>query len=175
MAGAATQGGAGGSSECPGHLVVNEVSPEGDTITDEYVELYNPTDCMVSLDGWKLLYSSAKGSAPSTMWTALSTDFISSKGYFVIGGVDYLGPVQGDITGGLKLDGGAVGLHDAAGLVDAVAWGTATSTNPFVEGSPAGDIPAGQSAGRLPNGTDTDHNDKDFSTPSPRTPGAKNK
>jgi hypothetical protein len=156
--------------------VVNEVSPEGDTSADEYVELFNPTPCAVSMAGWKLLYSSAKGSVPSTLWTGLDTDSVAAGGYLVIAGSDFPGVSQGKLGSGLKLDGGGVGLSGPDDLIyDSIAWGTATSGNPFVEGAPAGSIAVGKSAARLPNGADSDRNDLDFSTTASRTPGAKNK
>jgi len=72
---------------------------------------------------------------------------------------------------------GGLGLRDASGtLVDSVGYGTAT--NAFVEGSAAPAPPAaaapGKSAGRKPDGHDTDDNAADFSVLTSPTPGASN-
>jgi hypothetical protein len=84
-------------------------------------------------------------------------------------------PADRSFATSLASAGGGVGLRDPSGvLADSVAWGTAT--NAFVEGAvaPAPTIaPApGKSAGRHPNGQDTNDNAADFTEGEPSPGGA---
>ncbi|OGL88616.1 hypothetical protein A3I42_01970 [Candidatus Uhrbacteria bacterium RIFCSPLOWO2_02_FULL_49_11] len=36
------------------HVVINEIKVGGEKATDEFIELYNPTDAEVNLAGWRL-------------------------------------------------------------------------------------------------------------------------
>ncbi len=49
------------------HVVISEIQAGGQKADDEFIELYNPTDSIVSLDGHSLQYLS--GVATSTDWT----------------------------------------------------------------------------------------------------------
>lgn len=172
--GSETAGSGGGT--CTGKVLINEVSPEGpDGGNDDFVELYNPDSCPADIGGWTLSYSSATGSSPTTIWTASNSQKIPAKGFLVLGTTTFSGNADGELNSGLKQEGGGVGLKtDSGQLVDGIAWGTATKTHPFVEGSVCGTIPPSQSAARIPDGKDTDNNASDFTTPSTRSPGAPN-
>jgi hypothetical protein len=98
--------------------------------------------------------------------------------FLLFGGSGYAGahPADRSFATSLASSGGGVGLRDSSGaLGDSVAWGTAT--NAFVEGSVASAptiAPApGKSAGRHPNGQDTNDNANDFAEGDP-TPGGGN-
>ncbi len=158
-------------------VVVNEVQVGGATANDEWVELYNPCANSVSLSGAKVTYRSATNTASAdTNTLADLTQTIGAHGYLLIVNAGYTGSATPDVTpfksGGLAAAGGAVGLRDSANnLVDSVGWGTAN--NQFVEAAAVMSPPAGSSAARKPNGTDTNHNNTDFtvvSTPTPRAP-----
>jgi hypothetical protein len=97
--------------------------------------------------------------------------------FLLFGGSGYAGahPADRSFATSLASAGGGVGLRDPSGvLADSVAWGTAT--NAFVEGAvaPAPTIaPApGKSAGRHPNGQDTNDNAADFTEGEPSPGGA---
>ena len=48
------------------HVVISEFATRGaNSATDEFVELYNPTDAPIDLSSWKLEYKSATG----TTWS----------------------------------------------------------------------------------------------------------
>ena len=181
-AGGAT-GGSGGSGGCTTAVVINEVSTDGASASDEYVEFFNSGTCPVDLSGWTIKYSSASGSSPGTIWTGSSGQKLPAGGYFVVAGSYFfansnLPAAQIDLFngGGLPLTGGAVGLFDPSmQRQDAMAWQAADSGNPLVEKTPTANIPSGMSASRIPDGTDTDDNSKDFTVPSTRTPAAANK
>lgn len=136
--------------------------------SQEFVELYNPTELAIAVDGWKLQYQSASPSDPSS-WTTKATlsGSIASHGFLLLAPKTYLSQADISLTSGLSGTGGHIRLINTAGIqIDLVGWGTATraETAPFT--APA----AGQSierlAGRLVedggNGNDTDDNSKDF-------------
>ncbi|WP_277471315.1 MULTISPECIES: S-layer homology domain-containing protein [unclassified Paenibacillus] len=151
-------------------------------LKNDFIELYNPTDKAVSLDGWKVRYSSATGNldAPKTEFTAL-TGTIAANGYFLIqqaagaGGTKDL-PAP-DVIGTLAMGAanGKVDLVNSANVsVDLVGYGTATN----VEGTATNALSnttaairkAAEGAPTDSRGLDTDNNANDFvvQTPDPR-------
>jgi hypothetical protein len=102
-----------------------------------------------------------------------------AAGSYLFGGSGYVGgpPADQSFSTGIAATGGAVGVRDAtAGLVDSVGWGTAT--NALVEGTPVAAPPTtdapGTSAGRSPDGDDTNDNAADFVLDDSPTPKASN-
>ena len=175
-------GGTGGVDAGPPcyRVVVNEISVDGAVGADEFVELYNAGTCSVSLIGWVLKYGAASGSNPLTCWTGSLNDAgvgdsIAAGGFFVIGGTAFTGGANGTVVcSGFAATGGGVAIFDSlGGRQDSMAYGSAVSTHPFVEGTVASTIPKNQSASRSPDGTDTDNNSVDFKITA-RTPGASN-
>jgi hypothetical protein len=158
-----------------GRLVVNEVQTTGATgsKTDEWVEIFNTcTTGPVDMTGVKLIYRSSTATSDGFV-LAMPSQMLAPLGYFLVADGGYSGtPDLQFAAGGLADTGGAVGLRDAAGnLIDSVGWGAAS--NSFVEGAAATAPGNGQSIARKPNGTDTNHNDKDFLVGAP-TPKAAN-
>ncbi len=156
-------------------VVVNEVQTGGNGgATDEFIELYSPCGSDVPLDGWVLEYESAAGTMPQTLVTFSGMTILAGNPYLVAGNKGYTG--LSDVTysaGSLAQAGGSVGLLDASqNLVDSVGWGSATNT--LVEGMTAPMAAAASSIERLPNGTDTNHNDEDFQVTNSPTPGMLN-
>ncbi|MBY0014705.1 chitobiase/beta-hexosaminidase C-terminal domain-containing protein, partial [Paenibacillus typhae] len=170
------------------NIVISQVygggGNSGAELKNDFIELYNPTDKAVSLDGWKVRYASASASgdlATTTNITVLSGT-IAANGYYLIqqaagtGGTKSL-PAP-DATGTILMGaaGGKVDLVNSAGVsVDMVGAGAATA----YEGSgPTGVISATLAAVRktatgAPEGSrglDTDNNANDFvvQTPDPR-------
>ena len=126
------------------HVVISEVygggGNTGAVLKNDFIELYNPTDAVVSLDGWSVHYMSggASGIFPSTPGTPLS-GAIAPKGYYLIQEAAGTGGTQNlpapDAIGGLALGGtaGKIILSKAAiavtsltdpNLVDFVGYGT---------------------------------------------------
>jgi hypothetical protein len=172
----------GNTGGCVGEVVINEVQSDGATASDEFVELYNPAACALSLNGYKVGYyaSSATTGTPNIYFTGTAAHSIPSKGYFLIGGSGFTPPpggkIDGTLTGGLKNDAGRVGITNGSGkLLDAVAYGTqVTGATLYVEKNPAPSPPSNKSVGRKPDGTDTDNNAVDFKVLSSPTPGSAN-
>ncbi len=97
------------------HVVISEVygggGNTGTTLKNDFIELYNPTDAVVSLDGWSVHYMSSSATAfPSAVGTILS-GAITPKGYYLIQEASGAGGSQNlptpDATGGLSLGGSA--------------------------------------------------------------------
>ena len=172
------------------HAVINEVET-GTTTSglDEFIEIFNPCTKSVTITGWKLVYRAEKnlnavdGADTSTLVTLCAVTikpygyvmYAATGGYF--DSATYA--PDGIYSGGLVATVGSVGLRDSTGkLMDSVFWGTpAGGFHAFIEGTQATEAPTtarpGTSLARIPNGTDTDDNSKDFKGAVP-TPRAKN-
>ena len=160
-------------------LTINEVQTgSGASAADEFVELYN--SCAIptaALDGWKVVYRAAAGTADSASFSFAAGAVIARNAFFVLGGSSYTGKTDGALPSGLSGAGGAVGLRDANGnLIDSVGWGTAT--NAFVEGSAAApaptDVSPPQSIVLFPDGVNSGSNAKDYKVTKKTTPRAPN-
>jgi hypothetical protein len=163
----------------PAPLRINEFSTgvEG-AFTDEFVELVNVGTEAADLSGYRLVYRSAVGTSDVLLGTLPDGTMLAAGAFLLFGGSGYAGAYPADLSFATSLasSGGGVGLRDPSGsLVDSAAWGTAT--NAFVEGTVAlapTIAPApGKSAGRHPDGQDTNDNAADFTEDDP-TPGGAN-
>jgi hypothetical protein len=157
---------------------INEFSTgvEG-ALTDEFVEIVNAGTEAADLSGYRLAYRSAAGTSDVALGALPEGTVLEPGAFLLFGGSGYAGahPADRSFVPSLASAGGGVGLRDPSGaLADSVAWGTAT--NAFVEGAvaPAPTIaPApGKSAGRHPNGHDTNDNAADFTEGDPSPGGA---
>jgi hypothetical protein len=167
------------------HIVISEIQLSGKTTgtgLDEFVELYNPTDEVVNLIGWKLKKISSTGSE-SNLVSSIS-GIINPHSFFLIANPNFSGGVPVDqyysaTTSGLAADNAAI-LYSKSGSnfieVDKVGIGDAIN----FETSPVGTPSAGASVERkanenstsdsmttgadefLGNGEDTDNNFNDF-------------
>lgn len=132
-----------------GHVVISEAylvgGSSGQPYRNKFVELYNPTDEPVSVDGWSVQYKSATGASFSGI-TALSGT-IAAGGHYLVQGASNAANGEPlptpDAVGGLNLSGtagvialasqnaavtpakGAVPAAGAAGVVDLLGYGTA--------------------------------------------------
>jgi predicted extracellular nuclease len=160
------------------HLVVNEAygggGNSGATWTNDFIELYNPTDAPISLAGLSVQYRSSGGTG--TGFTNL-TGSVAAKSYFLVqqaagsGGSTAL-PTP-DATGSLAMSGtaGSVALVTGTGTVtpstantiDLVGWGSAT----LREGTAAPGTSNTTSVSRKVTGDDTDDNSVDFAAGAP--------
>lgn len=112
-----------------GHVVISEVQIGGTTSTDEFVELYNPTDIPVDLTNWRLSKKTAGGTESDIIASTMSGT-IAAHGYFLIAHAnDYDGVSAADMTysGAVTVAANnTVLLYDGTGaLMDKVGMGTA--------------------------------------------------
>jgi hypothetical protein len=83
------------------HVIINEIQTAGASSNDEFVELFNPTDTPVILDGFKLGKKTKSGSESTLLSSATSTKFlgiIPAHGYFLIAHPDYKGSLPADLA-----------------------------------------------------------------------------
>lgn len=148
------------------HLVISEIQAGGGIANDEFIELLNPTDCPVSIDGWKLTKKSSSGNE-SNLSASLS-GVVPAHGFFLItpqtgfdGGVTADAFYSQTSSFIAATDNTVVLYGDQAKtvVVDKVGFG---STIDF-EGTPAANPPTDGSLERL-NGEDTDNNSVDLTT-----------
>ncbi|MGW9631550.1 ExeM/NucH family extracellular endonuclease [Agromyces sp. NPDC055520] len=178
-------------------VVINEVfargGSTGQTYTNKFVELYNPTDTAVSLTGWSLQYRSEQNTGLSNSSGALSGE-IAAGGYYLIGlptnnaanGIALPTPDAtltvnpSGTTGSLFLANVAGAINPGTGsivnnsqVVDYVGYGNSVN----YEGAKATYTGSNTTPGSIVRTgfKDTDNNAADFSfvsTPTPQNSGA---
>jgi hypothetical protein len=139
----------------------------------EFVEIYNPGDCIASFVTVKLAYRSDNDNPGGAGFTGALT--IAAGAYAVLGTTDYAGTKNGTLVSGLAAGAGQLAIirKSDSSVIDAVAWGN-IQNGTFQEGLSAAAPGAGKSLARTPNGTDTGHNRTDFAVATTPTPGAAN-
>jgi predicted extracellular nuclease len=145
-------------------IVISEVQIEGVSSSDDFIELYNPTDNDIDLSDYRLVKRSESGTSDSSIKAFGSGDTIPAHGYYLwanSGGsyTDIANSTTGSVisaNNGIAL---RIGDMDTGAIVDSVGWGSAA--NVFVETSPFAENPGtGSSLERV--GDDTDNNSVDF-------------
>ncbi len=164
------------------HVVISEVKISGLTgfSTDEFVELYNPTDSPVDITGWQMIKRTASGAAYPLV-ESFDSATVTARGYFLIAHPSgYAGAVAPDArystSNSLSTD-NSVELVGPLGVVDVVGWGKAMHFEGTVAPTPGSAksierkaLPSSTTADMMDggsdvfrgNGEDTDHNDADF-------------
>ncbi|MEK6918377.1 MAG: ice-binding family protein [Nanoarchaeota archaeon] len=135
------------------HVVINEFL-SGPAFDNEWIELYNPTDSNVDLANWKI--------HDNTGLRKTLSGTLSAGSYLVVEFNSSVLNNGGDI---IKL------IDNSESLIDFVSYGT------WNDGNTADNADApfdGESAGRSPNGQDTDVDNIDFVIFGSPTPGTTN-
>ncbi|MCG7278982.1 ExeM/NucH family extracellular endonuclease [Corynebacterium imitans] len=160
------------------NVVINEVygggGNSGATISNDFVELYNPTDADIDITGWVLDQQSASGNSGNK---AALSGTVPAGGYFLIKGAagnNKDNPLENaDFESTFNFGGkeASAVLHDASGnQVDLVGWGGAKNS----EGAPAKGTSNSTSVQRKEAGVDTDNNAADFEVAAPTPQGSGN-
>ncbi len=166
------------------HPVISEIRyHQHSGVNEEFVEIYNPTDSAVSLEGWRLVYKKKEGGNWTNKEIFTSDHIIPAYGFFLWGGdacetaPDIVETSSSAL--GLSNSGGHVALlNPEEEVVDLVAWeggdspegsGDAGETETggalerkASENSTAGSMASGGSEEKDGNGYDTDDNANDF-------------
>ena len=158
----------------PLKILINEVQIAGQTVDDEFIELYNPTSQPIDLSNWKLTRKTAGG----TEYTILSNrttvkleGTIPPRGYFLIVHPDSVFQSIADIvhygSQSLAKDNTLILYNPSGETVDKIGWGNVQDyeTSPFPQNPKEN-----QSLERI-NFRDTDDNSQDFQlqlTPNPQ-------
>ena len=167
----------------PDHLLISEVVTGGASASDEFIELYNPTDAPLPLEGLELVYASASGLTVGrrAAWEAGAPELGPGRHLLIANEQGtYAAVADALYASGMAATGGSVALRiqGASSAIDAVGWGTAAST--WMEGGPVTAPAAGSSIERRPGGAlgstqDTDDNAADFverAVPDPQNLGS---
>ncbi|HUS85432.1 MAG TPA: lamin tail domain-containing protein, partial [Anaerolineales bacterium] len=147
----------------------------------EFIELYNPGDDLIDLQGWSLWYRLATSDEDLPVYSWEMRTLIPPHGHylFVRSGEDLGLPADAFFTQGLNTSGGGLTLRNASGSTeDSLGWGAAPEG--FLEGVASPKIQNDYSLERKPGGeagnkSDTDNNEADFlaqSSPSPQNIGS---
>ncbi|MCP6726813.1 MAG: lamin tail domain-containing protein [Patescibacteria group bacterium] len=168
-------------------ILISEVQAEGETVKDEFVELYNPNDSDVDLDGWALKKKTSGGTESNLVSASAFSRTIPANGYFLItpqinedGSVNFTGAETPDLyysgkTYSFAKDNTILLYNPNGELVDKVGFGFAED----FENSVTMNSLENQSMNRIwdeINGTyyDRDDNSIDFEVYNSTTPKAKN-
>ena len=118
------------------HLVISEIQVSGATANDEFVEIYNPTDEVVSLSNYKLKRKTS-GGAEYNLVANFGEASIASRGYFlVVHPSGYTGNMPADFVYGSEsyaiTSDNTVLLYNGDEVVDKIGFGAASD----FEGAP---------------------------------------
>lgn len=153
------------------HLLISEVqTATAASVSQEFVELYNPGSTPVSIEGWIIEYKAATSSDVASSWSKHATlhGAIAAHGYWLAAPSDYLPAANDSWSPGLAGSAGHVRLRDASGTeIDRLGYGATANA---AKGSSAAAPPVGGSLERKPgvedplvgNGIDTGNNASDF-------------
>ncbi len=163
-------------AETPG-LVLNEVfyDPVGADEGREFIELY--LSAAESLDLGRVTIERGNGSRPGDwrrVWQGAAGESLAPESHYVVGGELVAPPPNAQAALSLQNGPDACRLLLDGVVVDVLGWGD-LETDEFFAGSPARDVPAGTSLGRVPDGHDTGRNDLDFHPQPAPNPGAPNR
>jgi len=147
----------------------------------EFIELYNPGDNLIDLQGRSLWYRLATSDDDLPVYSWETRSLVPPHGHYLLirSGEDLGLPADAFFTQGLNTSGGGLTLRDASGSTeDSLGWGIAPEG--FLEGVAAPIIQNDYSLERKPGGdagntSDTDNNDVDFLAqpiPSPQNTGS---
>lgn len=166
------------------HLVISEVQIAGtDGATQDFVELYNPTDAAIELGDYRLVKRTATGSADTSLVAFQENDVIPSHGFFLWCNSSLNGTLGCDSSTAQTVANNnsvaiRLGAEDTGTVIDTVGLGTVT--NGLSEGTSLTAAEAGSSLERKANsastvesmtsgadvnsgnGEDTDNNTADF-------------
>ncbi|MGE9807882.1 ExeM/NucH family extracellular endonuclease [Janibacter sp. G1551] len=153
------------------HVIITEAyggaGNSGATLTNDFVELNNPTGAPISLDGYTVQYFSASGNLGNTC--SLTGTSIAAGSSFLIqqakgtGGTQPLPTPDAVCTAAMSGSAGTVALVKDGVTVDLVGWGSSTTK---FEGAPAAGTSSTTSVARK-SLDDSDNNAADFAVGAP--------
>ena len=119
------------------HIVISEIQLTGGSgkTTNDFIELYNPTDAAMDISGWKLRKRTQSGSE-SSVRVFPDGSSIPTHGFFLWANSDnnFDASINADVSSTASIaDNSSIALEDSTGaVIDSVAWGS-DLINPFGE------------------------------------------
>lgn len=156
------------------NVVISEFRSRGPLgASDEFVELYNPTNTPIAIGGWFIKSVSSSGSMTTRFIIPAGTILQPGQYFLVATAISGITPIDGTLTAGIADDGGvALVFSDNLTVIDKVGMSAAAA-----EGMPLAPLTTNsdQSYERLPGGAngncqDTDNNQNDFVLRTPSAP-----
>jgi len=131
------------------HIVISEIQIEGDAADDEFIELYNPTDNIISLNGYSIQYLSGSASSTINIQKKNFPDeaYIAPKSFFLLVNNDASSSLvaKADMTYSFSLSGAQKGATvflvstttpllnvNDLNIVDGISYGNPQLTAGFV-------------------------------------------
>ena len=160
------------------NIVINEVQQAGQSVDDEFIELYNPNQFDIDLSGYSLKKKTSSGTESNLVSASKFSGTIPASGYFLIVPLpnedltpNYTGEALPDLFYSFHsfyfAKDNTILLYDNYNtLLDKVGFGTAQDS----ETAPTVNPETGQSIERKINGKDTDNNLEDFRISAVPTP-----
>lgn len=132
-------------SNLANHIVISEIQINGDNANQDFVELYNPTNTNVNLNGWQIRRktSGSGGSSEASLVSIGVGKSIPAYGFFLWANEQggYSSSVGADVSNDNNLsENYSIVLKNASDeVVDSVAWGNNTY---YIEGTAISQSPA---------------------------------
>ncbi len=128
------------------HVVISQIQLSGATASDEFVELYNPTDSTIDIAKWRLIRKSSTGGSTQNLVASLAGT-IKPKSYFLISHPNAVSSTNADVTysssASAMTTNNTITLFSDAGLtiVDKIGLGTAveSETSAFADNPEGGE------------------------------------
>lgn len=153
----------------PGEILINQMSPDYGTATDEYVELVNTTNKSLDLSTLKLNYRSSSGGGSNT--TTLSGTILPQSFWLLCTNATVtVGQTigvsrDGSFGSGFASSDGQIAILRVSDdvKIDGVGYGNLTGGT-YVEGTAASNPPTDGGLRRVLDGADANNNSSDFTT-----------
>jgi hypothetical protein len=123
-------------SNIANHVVISEVQIRGANANQDFVELYNPTNLPLSLNGWQIQRKAVNGVITSLVLIG-SGNIIPAHGFFLWSNNEgtFETDIGADVSNGNNLSpNNSIALEDSSDvIVDQLGWGNGTTQ--YLEGS----------------------------------------
>lgn len=142
------------------NIVISEIKLTGGSgnSTDEFIELYNPTDADVSLTGWSLIKKTASGNEYPLVESFGEQEIKSHSFFLITHPAGYLSEVQSDVyystTNSISSNNTIILIDSEGNEIDKVGFGTASD----FEGKSFTNPGSNKSAERKARSDSTDEN-----------------
>ncbi len=159
-----------GSVSALDHLIISQVlyNPNGSDTDREAIEIYNPTNETINLNGWHLATSSSSSdlTLPNSSIKPHSYFLVADSGWSTHKNSDWPDADYEESISLVNTNGGVALINKDNNSVDSVGWGDENKISPTLyEGTPSTGVADGEALLRRKDNSsfiDTDNNSNDF-------------